>query len=196
MNSTTLELVVKNDAGLEKKEVDKLLQMIQDGRAMPLSPKDQEGPMLLFVTGEDLDNVALTTNYPKEIIYLTALQYGWYEKKKTLDAENMSTDDIKHKLARQLLVASYLQITRDLGAVIAGNKKASEVPMIPKNMLQMEKLFAMIGIQPDESGGSVTNNNIFVSGQQPSQQAIEATDDKTIDVSPDADDKAAMMEDL
>ena len=149
----------------------------------PLSPERETGPFMLYCCGDDLDAIALKTNFPKEILYVTAVHYDWTKKSEGLrdGTQAFNPLNIQKDLAHSLLVATSLAVKEQLKDVLSGRKSASQCPLIPKNMQSLEKLMTLItalNTAPEASagkGGTVVhaqNVQINQSGQSQEKSGI------------------------
>lgn len=155
--------------------VEKISRDLSLGRAHPLSPDKEPGIALLFLCGDDLDQIASKTNYPKDIIIATAIKYGWLEKAQQLKTgrDESVLVEIKADLHRMLVLATYASLKKKLGDVIAGRVDATAVPLIPTTMVGLEKLMAMgqpAAIPPAPAPGSTV---VHANQVQINQTAVE-----------------------
>ena len=140
-------LIVRNDLSLEKSKVDYLTSLIGAKSSMSyLSPEKEAGPFLLYCCGDDFQTISTKTNYPVDIILLTAIYYRWPEKAKSLQKEitEQSIGELQKDIAKSMLVATYITIQKQLGDVIAGRIDPEKSGLIPKNLQGLEKLMTMV----------------------------------------------------
>lgn len=174
-----------NNSKLVPDDVKKKLEAkLKKGTIGPLSPERESGPFMLFACGDNIDTIALKTNFPKEMLYLTALHYEWELKVKLLHGESgeFNAERVKKDLANTLLVATYISAKEQLQAVLSGRKKAEDCPLIPSNTAQLDKLMNMLQTlenPPNQagSGGTVVNaQNVQINNSSPEKEI--ASDDK------------------
>lgn len=160
---------------IEEKE--KIESKLRKGLIGPLSPERESGPFMLYCCGDDLDAISLKTNFPKEILYVTAVHYDWPAKSQSLrgDSKDFNPLNIQRDLAHSLLVATYMAAKEQLADVLAGRKKPSQCPLLPSNMHSLEKLMNMItemnvpanGDNSIPQGGTVVHaQNVQINQQQ------------------------------
>lgn len=139
-------LVVRNDLNLPKERVDSLINSLRQRSISYLSPEKEGGPFLLYCCGDDLEKIALKTNYPIEVILLTAMQYKWHTKtsllQKTLSDNGLL--DIQKDMAKMILVATQTSIQKQLGDVIAGRLDPEKCQLIPKTIKGLNELMSMV----------------------------------------------------
>jgi hypothetical protein len=154
-------LVLKNELNLPQEKVDSLVSSINNRHVAPLSPDKEIGPFLLFCTGDDLQTISVKTNYPIDIVIVTAIYYRWYEKaaKLGLTDSDATIETIKQDITKTLLVATSVSVKKMLGDVIAGRTEGKDCALIPKNVSAlMTMLSALEGKKEEPAGkGSVTN---------------------------------------
>lgn len=161
-------LVVKNDMGYPQERVTSLLSLLQRGGISYLSPDKEAGPFLLYSCGDDLEKIAQKTNYPLEVIQLTALRYKWPDKVVALSKEvgAIGLEGVQLEMAKNLLIATYIVMQKQLADVIAGRADARECQLLPKNIHGLEKLMNIIeNLKPKEDKNSpmtFNGNNIQV----------------------------------
>lgn len=178
MESDLKSLVVKNEMDYPQERVTSLLSLLQRGSISYLSPEKEAAPFLFYSCGDDLTTIALKTNYPLEVIQLTALKYRWPIKAKELanEAGKIGLEGIQLDIAKSLLIATNILMQRQLADVIAGRAKASECPLLPKNIHGLEKLMNIITslTAPKDDGGkspmSITGQNIQVNLNAPKEE--------------------------
>lgn len=134
-------LLENNSLGLPKEAIDRLNRQLKSGITAPLSPEKEAGLFMLYSCGDSLDLIAIKTNIPLDVVYVTALKYSWVEKAGVLHGDVTA---IQKSLATSLLVATYLSVQKDLADVIAGRKNADKCGLIPKNIMGLERLMAMV----------------------------------------------------
>jgi hypothetical protein len=140
-------LVVRNEMGLPKEQVDKLSRLLANRTVTYLSPDKEAGAFLLYSIGRTLPEIATQLSIPPEVIILTALQYKWQEKAILLQSQEgglKTLQDLQKDLASSILVATLLTAQKELGDLIAGRIKPSECAWLPRNMQSLEKLMNMI----------------------------------------------------
>jgi hypothetical protein len=139
-------LVVKNELNLPQERINSLVNSLRQRSISFLSPEKEGGPFLLYCCGDDLEKVALKTNYPVEVILLTAIQYRWNSKagllQKTLGDANLL--DIQKDMAKMLLIATHTSIQKELGDVIAGRLDPDKSSLIPKTIKGLNELMTMV----------------------------------------------------
>jgi hypothetical protein len=139
-------LVIKNELNLPQERVNSLVNSLRQRSVSYLSPEKEGGPFLLYCCGDDLEKVALKTNYPIEVILLTAMQYRWNTKasllQKTLSDANLL--DIQKDMAKMLLIATHTTIQKELGDVIAGRLDPNKSSLIPKTIKGLNELMTMV----------------------------------------------------
>jgi hypothetical protein len=196
-------LVVQNPLNLPDKVAHGLLERVNRREVAYLSPEKEAAPFLFYCLGDDFKKIALKANYPIEVIMLTAMYYKWPEKKEVLQKAHvdMVPREIQKDITNSLLVATYMTVQRQLADVMANRKKAEDCPLIPNNMLALEKLMMMIeqlGKPPRDpnvpaaAGTVISANNVQVNQGVPSESKPQepAVNDKS------DTEKQAMLESL
>lgn len=139
-------LVVKNDLSLPQERVDSLVTLLKQRSLSYLSPEKEGGPFLLYCCGDSFEVVSLKTNYPIEVVLLTAMQYKWHTKanllQKTLADGGLL--DIQKDMAKMLLIATHTSIQKQLGDVIAGRLDPDKCALIPKSIKGLNELMTMV----------------------------------------------------
>lgn len=160
------DLVVRRPAGITPEDHQKALKLRTAGASAPLSPDKEVGPFMLFLIGADVEEVAVKTGYPKDVVLLTAIQYKWQEKRDMLIESGKEAElikDMEKGLVNNLLLATYHKITREVAEVVSGKREDSVY--IPKSIQSLQRLLDMVekanklGIvdAPSVVGGTVVN---------------------------------------
>lgn len=138
-------LVAKNDLDLQPDQVKRLTTLLHQKGISYLSPEKEEGPFLLYCMGDDLTTIALKSNFPSDIILLTAIRYDWKSKALLLNKVRGQTSlEIQKDLANTMLMATWVSIQRELGQVISGKLSANDSKLIPKNAKALSELMDMV----------------------------------------------------
>lgn len=138
-------LVVRNSLQLPDDQVKRLTTMLYQKSLSYLSPDKEEGPFLLYAMGNDFETIALKTNYPIDIIYLTAIRYDWLGKATLINkVKNLSPAEIQKDIANTLLIATWVSIQRELGEVMSGKKAAKDSKLIPQSTKSLSELIDMV----------------------------------------------------
>lgn len=191
----SLVAAVQSSELVPVEEKEKIESRVRKGLLGPLSPEREAGPFMLYCCGDDLETIALKTNFPKDILYVTAIHYDWDNKAASLrsDSKDFNPINIQKDLAHSLLVATYMAAKEQLQDVLAGRKSPSQCPLLPKNMHSLEKLMNMITEmnKPPEGAGShqypgsgtvVHAQNVQINQQQnnheKAQDIVEMTDEE------------------
>ena len=129
---------------VEKKQ--EIIARIRKGLLGPLSPEREAGAFMLYCCGDDFESISLKTNFPLDIIYVTAAHYGWDIKAKALRSESgdFNPVNIQKNLANSLLIATYMSVQEELKDVLAGKKSASDCKLIPNNIKSLQTLMDMV----------------------------------------------------
>jgi len=158
-------LIVKNDLELSPEAQNRLLTQFQHKSISYLSPEKEAAPFMFYCLGNDMEKIALKTNYPPEVIMLTAMYYRWPEKKVVLQREqiDMVPAELQKDLTNSLLVATVIEVQKQLADVAAGRKSAKDCPLIPTSMLEMEKLVGLVERvnKLKGTGPAVPGNNVI-----------------------------------
>jgi hypothetical protein len=163
-------LVVRNDLGLDPDKVKDLSRLVQKGSVSYLSPDKEGAPFLLYMTGQDLPGIALRTNYPIDVLLLTAMKYNWIAKAEEMKKSMVDGDlaSIKNDIVRMLLVATHTSMQKELSDILSGRSDAKHSQLIPKNIKGLKDLLDMVDSLSDKVGdkGGVnvtgSGNNIQV----------------------------------
>lgn len=102
---------------------------------------------MLFLLGDDIENVALKTGYPKDVILITAAHYRWREKRDMLVEQGKEGElikDVEKAMLNQLLMATYKAVTNEVGQILAGKMGADQSRFIPGSMQGLQRLLEMI----------------------------------------------------
>jgi len=187
MHASLIVAVQKSD--LIPEDIRPILESrVKKGLLGPLSPEREAGPFMLYCVGDDMEAIALKTNFPRDVLYVTAIHYDWKEKSSLLrsDSKDFNPANIQKDLAHTLLVATYLATKEQLQDVLAGRKKASQCSLIPKNVQALDKLMNMVSAlsAPETSvapGGTVVhaqNVQINQSGSEGDGKLETLTDEE------------------
>jgi hypothetical protein len=139
-------LILKNELGLPKDAVDKLLSMNGRNQLVPLSPDRESAPFLLYCCGDDLELIAAKMTLPRDVITATAIQYRWPEKAKLMrkDGNAAIPNDLQRDLVNSILVATFVAMQRQLSEVVAGKREIKDCALIPSSPAALEKLMNMV----------------------------------------------------
>jgi hypothetical protein len=144
----------------------RIIALAEKGCTAPLPPEKETSPFLLYMLGDSIDEISSITGTPKDVLYLTCLQYRWMEKKQELSKvgdKNLMTALMK-KIVNHLVVASEVSIIDQLGKVMSGQLEASKCSLIPKNLAGLQALLTMMKEINDISSASqapVSNTTII-----------------------------------
>lgn len=171
-------LVAQNSINLPPERVASIQNMVARGSVSYLSPDKEAAPFMLYLTGESLEGVAKKTNYPVDVIYITAMRYQWADKAKNLEQDKLAAlTDIQHDIIKSLAVATHVVLQKQLADIIAGRADPRDCPLLPKNIHGLEKLMNMVeALKPkdSESGKPSTasvNLNINLGSGKPGDDA-------------------------
>ena len=163
---------------------------VRKGLLGPLTVERESGPFMLYCCGDTFEDIAIKTNFPIDVLYVTAIHHNWEERSKSLKIKGKAFDpaNLQKDLSHSILVATYMAAQEQLQDVLAGRKKASQCPLIPKNIHALERLMGMItalnsaeGSVPP--GGTVVHaQNVQInqnSKEVPTVQNAEFVDEET-----------------
>jgi hypothetical protein len=140
-------LIQENDLGLSKTEVQRLLSINGKQGLAPLSPDKEQGLFLLYASGYDIDAIAAKTNWPKDVIMVTAINYKWATKARILITQGNVTNMplfLQKELVNSVLIATFVSYQKELGEVIAGKRQAKDCALIPSSQGSLEKLINLV----------------------------------------------------
>lgn len=138
-------IVIRNEYNLPEDQVKRLINTLYQKGISYLSPDKEEGPFLLYAMGNDFETIALKSNYPIDVIYLTAMRYDWKNKITLLSKiKDLTPQEIQRDLANTLLMATWISIQRELGEVISGKIEANRSKLIPKSTKALNELIDMV----------------------------------------------------
>lgn len=146
MSNHTTNLVAQV-AAMSPADGERVRKLVTAGSISYLSPEKEVGPFMLFLLGDSLEAVAEKTQYPRDIILVTAAHYRWDEKKSVLvqtGKESELIKDIEKNLLNMMLLATYKAFSKEIGEVMAGKKNASDCRFIPSSMQGLGKLLEMV----------------------------------------------------
>lgn len=158
-------LVVRNDLSLEPQKVTELTKLLKEGRISFLSPDKEAIPFALYFSGDSLDTISRKTNYPKDIILLTAIRYNWPGKAEELKVDTSgSLQEIKDDIIRMMLLATQVTMQKGLADVLAGrDTDGKKFGLLPKDINGLQKLLSLIETPKTEDKGS-NPNGVQVTG--------------------------------
>jgi len=168
MDNSLIAVVTENAINLPIERRDELIRQIRRNTISQLSPEKEAGPFALYMLGDSIEAIALKTNYPIDVICLTAIYYRWEVKVGELRALMESEDPVKafqKDLANLLLVATLTSARKQLGDIIAGRADAKSSFLMPKNIAGVERLMAMINSlneKPEAPQTSITATNVQI----------------------------------
>lgn len=138
-------IVIRNEYNLPEDQVKRMINTLYQKGVSYLSPDKEEGPFLLYAMGNDFETIALKSNYPIDVIYLTAMRYDWKNKITLLSKiKDLSPQEIQRDLANTLLMATWVSIQRELSEVISGKIEANKSKLIPKSTKALNELIDMV----------------------------------------------------
>lgn len=155
-------LIVKNEINLPDEVRDRLQVLAQSNSISYLDRDREPGLFMLFCTGQSFESIALQTNLPIEVIYLTAMHYRWMEKSAILRKDAAA---IQKDIVNGMLVATTMAVKEELQDIIAGRKSARSSSLIPKNVSGIDALIKL----------SNTVNGIVTAETPKSGTVIQAT---------------------
>ena len=139
---------------------DSIESRIRKGLLGPLAVEREAGAFMLYCIGNDFADISLKTNFPVDVLYVTAAHYDWIGKSAALRNKlgDFNPLHIQKDLTNSLMITTYLAIQEQLAEVLSGRKKASECPLIPKNIKDLERFMAMISnvYTPETTGNGTT----------------------------------------
>lgn len=161
-------LILQNDFGLEQSKVMALVTAINARTLSYLSPDKEAGVFLLFCLGKTLNEIAMETSYPLDVIILTAIYYRWHQKSVALGLTDYekSVEEIQKDLLKSILVATTISTKKQLGDIIAGRADANKSGLIPKNIAGLKQLLESIeSLNPkteQPQGTTITATNVQI----------------------------------
>jgi len=132
-------------ACLPEVELKRLESLVARGISAPLNPEKEVGPFLLFMIGDSLEDVAIKTGTPKDVIYLTYVKYSWDEKKKRLSANGVDKviEELNKNMVHHVLVATFKVLTEQIGKVMSGELPHEKCSYIPRSLHGVKQLIEM-----------------------------------------------------
>lgn len=151
-----------------------------------LSQEQETAPFLLFLMGDSLEEIADKTNYPKEILAVTAKQYGWIARKDAFAKEGRSVPaEIQKNLVNSLLVATYIAVQQELSLVMRGERDPAQTKFVPKNIGALQTLIQMVNtvnnIENKTKAPTIKGNNVQVNfGPGEAQPSVPQTKEELL----------------
>jgi len=133
--------------GIAPVEVVKRIEgLLVRGQTASLSPDKEAGPFLLYVLGDDIEDIAQKTGTPVDVMYLTCLTYRWQEKRDELSKKGNTVviNALQKSIVNHLLAATQLSVMNQVGKVMSGEIDASECSLIPKNIKSLKELMELV----------------------------------------------------
>jgi len=179
-------MIVANDLNLPKAEVNRLLSINGKQGLAPLSQDKEQGLFLLYCSGYDIDAITVKTNWPKDVILITAIHYRWVDKAKLLaQTQNITNMPLflQKELVNSILIATFVSYQKELGEVIAGKKQAKDCALIPSSQGSLEKLINLVsavnGATPpaDKNTTVVHAQNVQINQGGEQKESVKTLDD-------------------
>ena len=173
----SLELVEKSLLSDEQKE--KVRKLVRSNRFTYLSPEREVAPFMLFMTGNSLEAISKLSDLPLDVIYSTAVQYQWAEKRAVLNesGENPLTM-MQKKIAEMMLVATFLNAQKELAKLISSDDNGKS-PLVVRNLSGLQALMDMITkLNGSPEPGQINAQNVQINNYNSPALTPEQVEEK------------------
>jgi hypothetical protein len=189
----TQALVELNKDKLPADVADRIASGLKNKTIAPLSADKEPSLFILYCAGNTLEQVALKTSVPLDLVYLTSITYDWEKKRKLVGMSNAEDAALllNRDFVNTLLAATYASMSRKLGEVLAGKAGPESVPLIPRKMSDVEKLVNIVlevNKQVAEKEAAAAKTVIHATNVQINQGIKEETDEEKMSLLKELED--------
>ena len=146
-------------SSIAPREAKRIIALVENKQTAALTPDKESSPFILYVLGNSIEDVSVISGIPKDVIYLTYLQYNWELKKDELCKKGNTTiiNALQRNLVNHLLAATHKSILAQVGKVMSGEIEAKDCPLIPKSIKSLKELMELV----------TAMNNMVASNEKP-----------------------------
>lgn len=141
---TPYELLNQHKDKIPQADYDRVSKAIRNGNISWLSPDVQFSFYTWFAIGKTLQEVSELTEYPYEIIVLTALKYDWIAKREAGKAGKELVEQVSIENVNNTLALTKLAIDQEIREVMSGKKDARQSMYVPKNSSQLKEFLTLV----------------------------------------------------
>jgi hypothetical protein len=175
-------------AALPPEEAKRIESLVALGKTAPLTLDKETGPFFLFVLGDSIEEVAVKSGTPKDVMYLTYLAYNWEGRRTELlrQGSTQMIATLQKQLVNNLLVATTKCVMKQVTDIMSGSGDPEKCPMVPRSLSGLRTLMDMVIMAnklvapedaPSKPGTTVINaNNVQVNQGVEAEPAKSKTD--------------------
>lgn len=165
-------------------DIRRLENLLERGITSPLSEDKENGVFVLFVMGKSVEEIAIMTGTPKDVMTLTYLKYRWAEKKTTLMAAGIDKllEGMMKNMANLMLSATNKYLTEQVIGVMSGQIPFEKCTFLPRSPHGVQQLMDMVRNvnKMDAAVNGNSGNTIIQANQVQVNQQIEAPKNEVI----------------
>lgn len=166
-------------------EVARIERLAAANQTAPLTQEKEVGPFLLFVLGDSVEEIAIKTGTPRDVMYLTYLKYNWEEKRTELQKSGQVSviSALQKQMVNYLLLATNTTISKQVAQVMSGALAPEKCPLIPRSLHGLKLLLELVKEvnQVNQPQTTNTTNVIHAQNVQVNQQ-LPAAKEPVIDL--------------
>jgi len=144
------------------------------GQTAPLSADKAQDLFILYVVCGSLEGVAKQAGIPLDVMFLTAAQYNWKQKRADVlvAGEAALMGQVQKNLVNQLLIATQSTILKQVGDVMSGKIAPEKCPLLPRSLHGLKLLLELVKEvnQVNQPQTTNTTNVIHAQNVQVNQQ--------------------------
>jgi hypothetical protein len=169
MSTALVNLLTNPAPDMAISQIASLKKEMERGSGGVLSSEKEQGPFMLYLLGNNYNQISEQCGWPINTILLTAIKNQWYEKKNLL-ALNEDKEAAKYVLKsaiNAMLATTTAVIMKQMQQIMRGELDPSECKYIPKDIYGLEKFMSVVNQLhkvhgDDKENGTVQNVNVNI----------------------------------